>query len=401
MSRLMVATVLVLVFAQLLAQAGLPDQNEISLLIDQLGSARYRDREEASRRLQALGAPAWYPLCKAAAGTADLEIRRRAKKLSEVIGKRLFVEVRHFGGQGGYWLNRVAFTPDGRRAVATGGAVIVYDLDSGRERYRVLELNFARPGLAISRDGRHFLTGHQNDAVARLGALASGKQVRAFEGHTGGVLAVALSPDDARAVTGGQDGTVRLWDVSTGQALRVFKGAAGMVTGVAFAPDGRHLLLAHAGQGSDNLVRLWEAQSGREVRRFAGHAGDVSAVAFLPDGRTFLSASMDGTLRLWDVQTGKQLRQMEHRGGVRDVAVSPDGSRALSAGVGDRVVRLWDLADGCPLFAYEGHQGAVLGVAISRDGRHALSCDAQYTVRLWRLPEPDSRRGSPTGARTQ
>jgi hypothetical protein len=33
----------------------------------------------------------------------------------------------------------------------------------------------------------------------------------------------------------------------------------------------------------------------------------------------------------------------------------------------------------------------VLGVAISRDGRQALSSDAQYTVRLWRLPELDRR----------
>src|SRR5436305_729551 len=109
------------------------DPDRIAALIVQLGSRKYATREAATRELRAIGEPAWYPLRKAAAGSADEEARRRAKHLARVSGQRLFVEVRRFGGQGGYWLNRVAFTPDGRRAVATGGAVIVYDLASGKE----------------------------------------------------------------------------------------------------------------------------------------------------------------------------------------------------------------------------------------------------------------------------
>jgi WD40 repeat protein len=376
-----------------------PDRDEIRRLIKQLGSARYKDRENASRRLDAIGGPAWYPLCKAAANATDLETRRRADKLVRSIGKRLCTEVRHFGGpMAGYWLNRVAFTSDGRRAVATGGALIVYDLGSGRELYRVLELQFARPALALTRDGRYFLTGHQHDAVVHMGEVKSGKEVRLFRGHTAGVWGVALSPDQTRAVSGSQDGTVRLWDVKTGKELRVFRGAGGMVRCVAYAPDGRHVLSGHAGAGSDNVLRLWDVESGREVRRFPGHKDAVTAVAYLPGGRSFLSGSTDGTLRLWDVKTGKELRRMEHPGGVYDVAVSPDGRRALSAGFGDRLVRLWDLTDGGPLYAYEGHQGAVLGVAISADGRLALSSDTQYTVRLWRLPPPEGQPGGKPGA---
>jgi len=103
---------------------------------------------------------------------------------------------------------------------------------------------------------------------------------------------------------------------------------------------------------------------------------------------------MDGTLRVWDSATGKQLRRMEHPGGAYHLALSPDGRRALSAGFGDRKVRLWDLTDGLQLHVFVGHRGAVLGVAISPDGRQAMSCDSEYTVRLWRLPEPEGAKGS-------
>jgi WD40 repeat protein len=397
---LMPVTLLFSLVPVVVLQAGAGGESEarrVSALIRQLGHEKFAVREAASKELETIGEAAWQPLVKAARGAPDLETRRRAERLAHRIAKRLFVEVRHFGGPvAGYWLNRVAFTRDGRRAIATGGAVIAYDLESGREIYRVLELQYARPGLALSRDGRYFLTSHQHDPIMRLGDITSGKEVRQFVGHTAGVQGVALSPDGSLAVSGSDDGTMRLWDVKTGKELHVFKGAPGQVYRVAFAPEGKHILSAHGGQGSNNLIRLWDAEQQTERRRFEGHRGNVTALVFHPDGGSFLSSSQDGSVRMWDNKSGRELHRLEHRGGVNDVAVSPDGRRALSAGFGDRMVRLWDLTDGGELHRFEGHQGAVLGVAFSPEGRQALSCDSQYTIRLWRLPGPETRRaGTP------
>ena len=360
-----------------------PDRERIAALLVQLGDRKFARREAATKALAAIGEPAWYPLHKLAHTGPDLEVRSRTNRLVRAIGQRLFVELRRFGGaQGGYWLNRVAFTPDGRRAIATGGGVILYDLENGKELARTLELQFVRPGLAVTRDGRHFLTSHQHDWLVRVGDVKSFQEIRSFRGHTGGVHGVALSRDDARAASASDDGTVRLWDVKTGKELHLFR-AAGRGRCVAFSRDGRLLVSGHYGPGSDNLVRLWDAEQGKEVRAFKGHTGDVTAVAFLPDGRALLSASSDGTLRLWDVRTGKERRRMEHKGGVNDAAVAPDGRRALSAGFGDRTVRLWDLTDASELYPFRGHAGAVLGVAFSPDGRRALSGNWDETVRLW------------------
>jgi WD40 repeat protein len=389
LARLLVAVGLAWLLTAV-APSGSADEDDVPRLIRQLGSPRFKDRERASKRLAAIGAPAWYRLRKAAATSTDLEVRIRAGKLVRDIGKKLFVEVRHItGGRPGYWLNRVAFTPDGKRAVATGGGVIVYDLRTGKELRRTLELQFARPGLALSRDGKYFLTGHQNDRILRMGEVDSGKEVRTFQGHRAGINGVALSPDGDRAASASNDSTVRLWDVKTGRQLQLFRGPGSQASCVVFSPDGRQLLSGHFGPGSGNRIVLWDAASGREVRRFTGHSGVVTAVVFLPDGRSFLSASGDGTVRQWDVKTGKERRRMEHKGGVNDVAISPDGRRALSAGFGDHKVRIWNLSDGELLYSLEGHRGAVLGVAFSPDGRQALSCDSEYTIRLWRLPGPE------------
>jgi hypothetical protein len=53
---------------------------DIALLVERLGSGDFRQREEASRALEALGEPA-LPALARAAGSPDLEVRRRAVHL--------------------------------------------------------------------------------------------------------------------------------------------------------------------------------------------------------------------------------------------------------------------------------------------------------------------------------
>src|SRR4051794_24003756 len=65
-----------------------PEDGRIDRLISQLGSSRYADREEASKALDEIGAPALDALRKAA-GAKDAEIRRRAEALVARIEKRV------------------------------------------------------------------------------------------------------------------------------------------------------------------------------------------------------------------------------------------------------------------------------------------------------------------------
>lgn len=366
---------------------GKPDAATITKWIEQLGDDDFDKREEASQKLEAAGEEALPALRDAAESHRDAEVRARAKKIAGAIDLALWPELASFfGGNPSYWWNRVAFTADGKQAVVTGGGVSLYDLDGGKPVYSgLMELQFARRGLCLSRDGSLLLTGHQNDHVVCLADVKTGKEVQTFTGHTAGVWATALSSDDALAASGGNDKTIRIWDVKSGKELRRCEGVTDVTRCLAFAPKGNRLASGQGGDGGSFLVRLWDAETGKELRSFKGHAAAVSGIAFLPDGKTLVSSGMDGTIRLWDAETGKELRQMKHDGAVYDVAVSPDGKRALSAGYDDKTVRLWDLTTGREIHRFTGHTTRVLGVAISPDGKRGLSCDAGMTVRLWQL----------------
>jgi WD40 repeat protein len=240
--------------------------------------------------------------------------------------------------------------------------------------------------VAFSPDGKTALSGSYDHTV-RLWDLATGAELRTFEGHTEAILSVAFSPDGKTALSGGQDKAIRLWDLATGREIWSYKGYKEWVTSVAFSADGKTAL-----SGSDDkTLRLWDLARGAEIRKFTGHTAGVYSVAFLPDGKMALTGGRDGTLRLWDLGSGREIRKIGGKlGNVMSLAVTRDGKAALSANM-DRTVTLWDLATGSEIRRFEGHSDWINSVAFSPDGKSALTGNGKWTgegdntIRVWDL----------------
>ena len=111
------------------------------------------------------------------------------------------------------------------------------------------------------------------------------------------VFGVALSRDGKHIVSGSADDTVRLWDIDTGQPIgQPITGHTEQVTSVAFSPDGKRI----ASGSYDKTVRVWDAATGQPVGQpITGHTGAVYSVAFSPDGHQIVSGSLDTTVRVW------------------------------------------------------------------------------------------------------
>ena len=233
--------------------------------------------------------------------------------------------------------------------------------------------------VAVTPDGRRAVSASA-DQTLRVWDLESGQTLRRLEGHTGWVNAVAMAADGRRVVSASGDETLRVWDLETGRTEGTLKGHTSRVSAVAITPDGRRAISASA----DQTLRVWDLEC-RTARRLENHTGRVRAVAVTPDGRRAISASADRALRVWDLETGRSIRTLEgHTDWVRAVAVTPDGRRAVSASA-DRTLRVWDLESGQTVRKLEGHTDWVRAVAVTPDGWRIVSGSSDDTLRVWDL----------------
>jgi WD40 repeat protein len=255
------------------------------------------------------------------------------------------------------------------------------------------------------------------------------REERVYQGHAGGLFAVAYAPGGALVATAGLDRLIRLWDPRTGRTAAILEGHASAVIEVAFGPDGR--LLASA--GADGTVRLWEIpvevfETARKTMSavpvlqtilnparlrplvtIAAHPGGVSGIAFDPHGRTLVSGGADGGVRWWDLgglrpapmelavggglaAVGRGLRPDARRPFREDrtprmvkcLKFDPTG-KLLAAGSPDGKLRVWS-AD-APEPRVVDHPGQILAVAFSPDGRLVATSylprrPATWTIRL-------------------
>lgn len=132
-----------------------------------------------------------------------------------------------------------------------------------------------------------------------LDALLRQRSLRKLVMTDGQILAIAVSPDGSRIVSGGDDHTLRLWDAKTGQPLGApLKGHEGEVQSVAFSPDGKYIV--SGGGGGDRTLRLWDAKTGQLIGApLEGDKSSVYSVAFSPDSRRIVSGGLGNTVRLW------------------------------------------------------------------------------------------------------
>ena len=241
--------------------------------------------------------------------------------------------------------------------------------------------------LAVSPDGTKLASG-SSDSTVMIWDLSSGQELIALKGHRGWVFCAVFSPDGKTLATGDGASQVRLWDVATWQ-YRTITSGCGQIRSLAFTPDGQTLAAGTSVSLTDDggIVRLWSTPDSKEIATLKCDAACVISVAISADGTKLASSSAWGEpnkTRLWDLNA-KPPQSIHEWEGASSVTFSPDGKTLAMSAVSwiAGQVRIMDVATGNQIAVYQAPATTIAPVAFSPDGKIlALGCQDR-TVRLW------------------
>jgi WD40 repeat protein len=292
----------------------------------------------------------------------------------------------------------IAFTPNGKRLVASSGregTVRVWRVDTGAELL-VLDQHAranapfrAAVGIDVSPDGSRIATAGA-DGSARIFDAVTGRQLVVVSGRhcvPRGPCAVnraVFSPDGARIATTGWDATVRILDAATGRQLRVLRGHAPGGFGtypVAWSPDGARLLST-----ATDGTRIWDARRWRQLVLVPSSGTPGFSATWSPDGREVLTDSGVGPM-VWDARSGRLLRTLRTNAASSDMVFSRDGSLLANTTVDERAfsIRIRDWPTGVETLKL---RDSGLRIALSPDGRLLAGVRPRQPVpfvRVWAL----------------
>ncbi|HKV10684.1 MAG TPA: AAA family ATPase [Thermoanaerobaculia bacterium] len=218
----------------------------------------------------------------------------------------------------------------------------VWDVEDEREILVLRGHEGAVTSCAVIRGGQIAVSG-STEGTVRLWSLDDGRLLRTYQGHQAAVTSVIAIPNGG-ALSGSLDRTIRMWSLEQDSysPVTTFEGHSLGVLGLALSPGGTRL----ASWSYDRTVRVWDLSEMRLLSTLTGHSGAVLACAFLADGRRLVSGSADRTMRLWMASTGDELDVFEgHERAVRCLAIEPrkgDQPQRIASGSDDRTLRIWD-----------------------------------------------------------
>ncbi len=292
-------------------------------------------------------------------------------------------------------------TPDGKYVVTLEpcntssagplcGSVRIWDVQTG-----ALLSDIKTPGegrgiarkMDMSSDGQYLVTAN-DDAVARVWEIPSGKLVSELRGHAKQINSVQFSPDGKQVVTASDDETARVWDAGTGVLVHELVGHKSAVKIAKFSPNGEYIFSAshNLAQPFPGEVIVWDRETGMPETQFP--ADFVVGATFSPDSKFVAQWNEAQNPSIWSVATGNKVAELpDSNDGVRSLAFSPD-SRLILTGNSDGTIRVFDALTGANKGTLLAHSKGVNDARFNANGKFFVSAGSDNRAQWWLFRDP-------------
>lgn len=281
-------------------------------------------------------------------------------------------------------INTVSFIDHARMVIAgTGAGLYFYNSADLALRYFI---NTKGPvsAVALSNDGTLVATGDQNGNVA-IWDMHNGKELARFEGHSGALASLDISPDKTRLVSASGN-TVYLWDINKKVLLFTFQKHAFNVNKVLFSSDGQYFISG----GDDFQVMFSSVLSGELVKKYSC-TQKINDISISPDGATMVLALNNATIEIRNYDDGQIEKTFQDQKIIDPYKFSkflPNNS-LFASGSEKGAVRIWNISGNLIWETPQKDQkiNALKAFSVSEDGVKIVTVSDENLVTVWDLPQ--------------
>jgi len=295
---------------------------------------------------------------------------------------------------GGETAGALAFSLDGRLAVASNRTIRVWD-DNGAARGEPMDVGGNISALRFSPKGDALAVGTEQFQLWKDGRPLWAQTIRPSDY----IQRIAFSPDGQMIVSGSWLGEIEVWNPDGSTRAKRAKQGREMTRGVAVAPDGD--FIAAAIGGGFTVVYLFnldltprgEPLEGQASPALGGVTTDdsVAGLAFSPGG-TLVTGGAAGVVREWTLPS-RQASTMEIGRGINQLGF---WRKAFWVRVADDPIFLQDAPDeGGMLLFYNAKNALVATVLLRPQAALAFTPDGWFADTGW--PSGSLRMYRPSG----
>jgi WD40 repeat protein len=316
--------------------------------------------------------------------------------LDRNIYESLYYALKTFSGDSLYRLNGhrgvvrdLAINSKGNKLFSAGtdGKIMDWDLADPNNSSRVIlssEINRGKV-IKITSDDRWVIIGTDASSIICFDLQNMNKDPLIINEHKGGIIDIAICPDNQHFVSLGNDKTLIINDLASGQGhlMRVLNE---FYVKMVLSPDGKYLALA----AENGKLAILTSKNFFQEYIILPAGGPVNrSLAFNPAGDKLAAGNIHGMITMIDLSTGLLAPEITHLKGhvaeryINDIAFNVDGTMLASGGF-DGTILLWDMnnIDDLPVILRD-NRAKVWSLVFSKDNEHLYAGCEDGSIKMW------------------
>jgi WD40 repeat protein len=199
-----------------------------------------------------------------------------------------------------------------------------------------------------SSGGQHLVSG-DSSGMLQVFDVFNREVVHEWQAHDG-MLNLDAAPNQAKILTGGQDGRFKLWNLDSFSLLADHPAHSAWVECTSWSPTGKY-----AAVGAGPRITLIDS-SGQLIYQSERHESTVSSICWHPDGQSFATACFGG-VRIFGLAAEEPIQTMPWKNSMLSMSWSPDG-KFIGCGTQDSRIHFFPLpyqfGDDFEMSGYQG-----------------------------------------------